>query len=92
MLCKRPVNVLFDQVQEECERRQWGTLLSMIWLCVGLSMKFVVSLPWDVFLVEAESVQFGDDRVFNTKVSTLDPMFYEELENCIGPNEVIIND
>ena len=55
-------------------------------------MKFVVSLPWDVFLVEAESVQFGDDRVFNTKVSTLDPMFYEELENCIGPNEVIIND
>ena len=44
-----------------------------------------------MFLVEAEAIEFGDDIVFNKVVSTLDSMFYEELENYIGPREVIIS-
>ena len=41
-------------------------------------------MPLDVLLVEAEAIEFGDDRMFIEGVSTLDSMFYEELENCIG--------
>ena len=44
-----------------------------------------------MFLVEARAIEFGYDRVFNKGVSTLDSMFYDELENYIGPKEVIIS-
>ena len=48
-------------------------------------------MPLDVLLVEVEAIEFKDDIVFNKGVSTLDSMFYEELENYIGPREVIIS-
>ena len=44
-----------------------------------------------MFLVEVEAIEFGDDRVFNKGASKLDSKFYEELENCIEPNEAIIS-
>ena len=42
------------------------------------------NLPLDVLLVEAEAVEFRDDRMFIEGVSTLDSICSEELENCIG--------
>ena len=54
-------------------------------------VRCLFNFPLDVLLVEAEAIEFGDDIVFNKVVSTLDSMFYEELENYIGPREVIIS-
>ena len=80
------MDVLVDQVLEQCEHRRWGTPLSMIFIvCRSVhEVRCLFDLPSDVLLVEAEDIVFGDNRVFIEGASTLDSMFYEELENCIG--------
>ena len=81
------MDVLVDHVLEQCEHQRWGTPLSTIFIvCRSVhEVRSLFNLPLDVLLVEAEAIEFGDDIVFNKGVSTLDSMFYEELENCIGP-------
>ena len=74
------MDVLVDQVLEQCEHRRRGTPLSMIFIVCRFvhEVRRLFDFPSNVLLVEAEDIVFGDDRVFIEGASTLDSMFYEE--------------